>query len=72
MPEPMTGIGRMKRCLPRHVGVRIAANVSICSSRHRKWSTVYLRAVVDDSTGYDYDISEVYKNYEDIEFFGEG
>ena len=36
------------------------------------WSTVYLRAVVDDSTGYDYDISEVYKNYEDIEFFGEG
>ena len=36
------------------------------------WSTVYLRAVVDDSTGYDYDISEVYKNYEDIEFFGVG
>ena len=35
-------------------------------------STVYLRAVVDDSTGYDYDISEVHKNYKDIEFFGEG
>lgn len=25
------------------------------------WSTVCLRDVVDDSTGYDYDISEVYK-----------
>ncbi len=36
------------------------------------WSTVYLRAVADDSTGYDYDISEVYENYRDIEFFGEG
>lgn len=36
------------------------------------WSTVYLRDVVDDSTGYDYDISEVHKNYRDIEFFWEG
>lgn len=36
------------------------------------WSTVYLRDVVDDSTGYDYDISEVHKNYRNIEFFGEG
>mgnify|MGYP000336741037 FL=1 len=36
------------------------------------WSIVYLRDVVDDSTGYDYDISEVHKNYRDIEFFGEG
>jgi hypothetical protein len=36
------------------------------------WSIVYLRDVVDDSTGYDYDISEVHKNYRDIEFFWEG
>lgn len=36
------------------------------------WSIVYLRDVVDDSTGYDYDISEAHKNYRDIEFFGEG
>ena len=36
------------------------------------WSTVYLRAVSDDSTEYDYDINEVYKNYRDIEFFEKG
>lgn len=32
------------------------------------WSTVYLRAVEDGTTNYDYEIDEVYKNYRDIEF----
>ena len=53
-------------------GDRIFYDDSIYTVIAVVWSTVYLRAVVDDSTGYDYDISEVCKNYRDIEFFGEG
>lgn len=53
-------------------GDRILYEDSIYAVVAVVWSTVYLRAVADDSTGYDYDISEVYKNYRDIEFFGEG
>ena len=53
-------------------GDRIFYDDSIYTVVAVVWSTVYLRAVVGDSTGYDYDISEVYKNYRDIEFFGEG
>lgn len=34
------------------------------------WSTVYLRAVEDGTTDYDYEIDEVYKTYRDIEFLG--
>lgn len=34
------------------------------------WSTVYLCVVEDDTTGYDYEIKEVYKSYRDIEFLG--
>lgn len=34
------------------------------------WSTVYLSAVNDNSTEYDYDIQEVYAYYKDIEFLG--
>lgn len=34
------------------------------------WSTVYLSAVEDGTTGYDYEINEVYKTYRDIEFLG--
>lgn len=32
------------------------------------WSTVYLRAIEDGTTNYDYEIEEVYKTYRDIEF----
>lgn len=34
------------------------------------WSTVYLRAIEDGTTNYDYEIDEVYKTYRDIEFLG--
>lgn len=34
------------------------------------WSTVYLRAVEDGTTNYDYKIEEVYKTYRDVEFLG--
>lgn len=34
------------------------------------WSTVYLRAVNDDSTNFDYEIQVIYKTYKDIEFLG--
>lgn len=34
------------------------------------WSTVYLCAVDDGTTNYDYEIDEVYKTYRDIEFLG--
>lgn len=34
------------------------------------WSTVYLCAIDDDTTNYDYKINEVYKTYRDIEFLG--
>lgn len=34
------------------------------------YTTVYLRAVNDDSTDYAYEINEVYKTYRDIEFLG--
>ncbi len=34
------------------------------------YTTVYLRAVKDDSTDYAYEINEVYKTYRDIEFLG--
>ncbi|RHR89475.1 hypothetical protein DWW33_04265 [Roseburia sp. AF15-21] len=34
------------------------------------WSTVYLRAIEDGTTNYDYEISEVYKTYRDVEFLG--
>lgn len=33
-------------------------------------STVYVRAVYDDSTDYDYKMREIYKTYKDIEVFG--
>ena len=54
------------------IGDRILYEDSIYIVVAVVWSIVYLRDVVDDSTGYDYDISEVHKNYRDIEFFGEG
>lgn len=34
------------------------------------YTTIYLRAVKDDSTDYAYEINEVYKTYRDIEFLG--
>ena len=34
------------------------------------YTTVYLRAVNDDSTNFDYEIQEIYKIYRDIEFLG--
>lgn len=34
------------------------------------YTTVYLRAVNDDSTNFDYEIQEIYKTYKDIEFLG--
>lgn len=39
-------------------GDRIFYDDSIYTVVAVVWSTVYLRAVVDDSTGYDYDIGE--------------
>lgn len=51
---------------------RIRYDDSIYTVAAIVWSTVYLRAVNDDSTEYDYDISEVYTHYKDIEFFGKG
>lgn len=34
------------------------------------YTTIYLRAVNDDSTDYDYEMQEIYKSYKDIEFLG--
>ena len=34
------------------------------------WSTVYLRAIEDGTTNYDYEIGEAYKTYRDVEFLG--
>ena len=34
------------------------------------WSTVYLSAADDGSTGYDYEIEEIYKKYRDVEILG--
>ena len=34
------------------------------------YTTIYLRAVNDNRTDYDYEMQEIYKSYEDIEFLG--
>lgn len=49
-------------------GNRIKYNDSIYSVAAVIMSTVYLTAVNDENLHYDYDISEVYKKYHDIEF----
>ena len=34
------------------------------------YTTIYLRAVSDNRTDYDYEMQEIYKSYKDIEFLG--
>lgn len=49
---------------------RIKYNDSIYTVVAVIWSTVYLRAVNDDTADYDYEIQEVYKKYRDVEIIG--
>ena len=53
-----------------NIGDRIKYEDSIYAVVAVIYTTVYLRAVNDDSTDYDYEINEVYKTYRDIEFLG--
>lgn len=51
-------------------GDRIKYDGSIYAVVAVIWSTIYLRAVEDGTTNYDYEIEEVYKTYRDVEFLG--
>ena len=51
-------------------GDRIKYNDSIYVVVAVIWSTVYLSAADDGSTGYDYEIEEIYKKYRDVEILG--
>lgn len=53
-----------------NTGNRIKYEDSIYAVVAVIYTTVYLRAVKDDSTDYAYEINEVYKTYRDIEFLG--
>ena len=53
-----------------NIGDRIYYDNSIYAVVAVIYTTVYLRAVNDDSTDYAYEINEVYKTYRDIEFLG--
>ena len=51
-------------------GDRIEYDDSIYTVVGMIGSTVYLRAVYDDSTNYDYKMREINKTYKDIEVLG--
>lgn len=53
-----------------NIGNRIKYEDSIYAVVAVIYATVYLRAVNDDSTDYDYEMQEIYKTYRDIEFLG--
>ena len=53
-----------------NIGDRIYYDDSIYAVVAVIYTTVYLRAVNDDSTNFDYEIQEIYKIYKDIEFLG--
>lgn len=53
-----------------NIGNRIKYEDSIYAVVAVIYTTVYLRAVNDNSTNYDYEINEVYKTYRDVEFLG--
>lgn len=52
------------------MGDRIKYNDSIYTVAAVLFSTVYLRAMNDDTADYDYEIQEVYKKYRDVEIIG--
>ena len=53
-------------------GDRIKYEDSIYTVAAVIWSTVYLCAISENATNYDYEIKEVYKFYRDVEFIGNG
>ena len=53
-----------------NIGNRIKYEDSIYAVVAVIYTTVYLRAVNDNSTNYDYEMQEIYKTYRDIEFLG--
>lgn len=53
-----------------NIGDRIYYDDSIYAVVAVIYTTVYLCAVNDDSTNFDYEIQEIYKIYKDIEFLG--
>ena len=55
-----------------NIGDRIYHDDSIYDVVALIYTTVYLRAVKDDSTDFNYEMQEIYKTYKDIEILRKG